>query len=68
MVPEICVLPPDWPLLYTVSLAPIICSRNNLKNIIREEHWRIQGERQGHMPPGYKFFHFHAGFGKVFAK
>ena len=31
MVPEICVLPPDWPLLYTVSLAPIICSRNNLK-------------------------------------
>ena len=30
MVPEICVLPPDWPLLYTVSLAPIICSRNNL--------------------------------------
>ena len=32
MVPEICVLPPDWPLLYTVSLAPIICSRNNLKS------------------------------------
>ena len=31
-------------------------------------HWRIQGGRQGSVPPGSKFFHFHAVFGKKIEK
>ena len=43
--------------------------RNRCKNTIRKNintyHWRIQGGRQGRVsPPGSKFFHFHAVFGK----
>ena len=42
---------------------PPIENSNFLSRV--QNHWRIQGGRQGRAPPwGSKFFHFHAVFGK----
>ena len=55
------------PLLFFDEFASVIddslCFFDEFTLVI--SHWRIQGGRQGRAPPpGSKFFHFHAVFGK----